>query len=106
METFLIIMVEDFDGEIILFGDSFVLHQRYAEDEHNVMITVPMFEPVPPNYYISVIVDRWLHTKTHLPISSNTSFSLKISLNPPCSLTFSPSLCRHFIIRSLRPFTL
>ncbi|KAF7338196.1 putative ATP dependent RNA helicase [Mycena venus] len=67
-ETFLII-VEDVDGEIILFHDSFVLRQRYAEDEHNVTLTVPMFEPVPPNYYISVISDRWLHAETRLPIS-------------------------------------
>ncbi|KZT07923.1 putative RNA helicase [Laetiporus sulphureus 93-53] len=63
------IMVEDVDGEIILFHDTFLLRQRYAEDEHNVTITVPMFEPVPPNYYISVISDRWLHAETRLPIS-------------------------------------
>ena len=62
-------MVEDIDGEIILFSDSFVLRQRYAEDEHIVTITVPMFEPAPPNYYISIIVDRWLHAETHLPVS-------------------------------------
>jgi pre-mRNA-splicing helicase BRR2 len=43
-ETFHI-MVEDVDGEIILFHDSFILRQRYAEDEHNVSVTVPMFEP-------------------------------------------------------------
>jgi pre-mRNA-splicing helicase BRR2 len=29
---------------------------------------VPMFEPVPPNYYISVVSDRWLHAETPLPI--------------------------------------
>jgi pre-mRNA-splicing helicase BRR2 len=28
-----------------------------------------MFEPVPPNYYISIISDRWLHSETRLPIS-------------------------------------
>ncbi|KAG6370880.1 putative RNA helicase [Boletus reticuloceps] len=67
-ETFFI-LVEDVDGEIILFHDTFVLRQRYAEDEHNVTITVPMFEPVPPNYYISVVSDRWLHAETRLPIS-------------------------------------
>ncbi|KII91381.1 hypothetical protein PLICRDRAFT_135522 [Plicaturopsis crispa FD-325 SS-3] len=67
-ETFLI-TVEDVDGEIILFHDSFVLRQRYAEDEHNVTLTVPMFEPVPPNYYISIVSDRWLHAETRLPIS-------------------------------------
>ncbi|KAF8886795.1 putative RNA helicase [Infundibulicybe gibba] len=64
-----IIMVEDVDGEVILFHDSFVLRQRYAESEHNVTLTVPMFEPVPPNYYISVISERWLHAETRLPIS-------------------------------------
>ncbi|KAI0088962.1 Sec63-domain-containing protein [Irpex rosettiformis] len=63
------VIVEDVDGEIILFHDTFVLRQRYAEDEHNVTLTVPMFEPVPPNYYISVISDRWLHCETRLPIS-------------------------------------
>ncbi|KAI0302834.1 Sec63-domain-containing protein [Multifurca ochricompacta] len=67
-ETF-VIMVEDVDGEIVLFSDSFVLRQRYAEDEHNVTITVPMFDPVPPNYYITVVSDRWLHAETRLPIS-------------------------------------
>jgi pre-mRNA-splicing helicase BRR2 len=28
-----------------------------------------MFEPVPPNYYVSVVSDRWLHSETRLPIS-------------------------------------
>lgn len=64
-----IIMVEDVDGEIILFHDTFILRQRYCEDEHNVTLTVPMFEPVPPNYYISVVSERWLHAETRLPIS-------------------------------------
>jgi pre-mRNA-splicing helicase BRR2 len=67
-ETFLV-TVEDVDGEIILFHDYFVLRQRYAEDEHSMTLTVPMFEPVPPNYYISVVSDRWLHAETRLPIS-------------------------------------
>ncbi|KIJ55099.1 hypothetical protein M422DRAFT_219656 [Sphaerobolus stellatus SS14] len=70
-ETFWIV-VEDVDGEIILFHDQFVLRQRYAEskdNEHYVTLTVPMFEPVPPNYYVSVISDRWLHSETRLPVS-------------------------------------
>ncbi|KAF5335668.1 hypothetical protein D9611_009716 [Ephemerocybe angulata] len=63
------ILVEDVDSEVILYHDIFILRQRYAQDEHNVTITVPMFEPVPPNYYISLISDRWLHAETCLPIS-------------------------------------
>ncbi|CAL1708451.1 unnamed protein product [Somion occarium] len=63
------VVVEDVDGEIVLFHDSFILRQRYSQDEHNMTLTVPMFEPVPPNYYISVVSDRWLHAETRLPIS-------------------------------------
>ncbi|KAF9471288.1 hypothetical protein BDN70DRAFT_820211, partial [Pholiota conissans] len=60
---------EDVDGEVILFHDTFVLRQRYAEDEHNVTLMVSMLEPISPNYYISVISDCWLHAETCLPIS-------------------------------------
>jgi len=62
-------VVEDVDGQVILFHDSFILCQRYTEHERNVTITVPMLEPVPPNCYISIISDRWLHAETRLPIS-------------------------------------
>lgn len=68
MESFWV-TVEDVDGEVILFHDTFTLRKRYAEDEHNLTLTVPMFEPVPPNYYIYVVSDRWLHAETRLPIS-------------------------------------
>lgn len=80
-----VIMVEDVDGEIILFHDTFVLRQRYAEDEHNVTLTVPMFEPVPPNYYISVISERWLHSETRLPISFK-HLILPAKFPPPTAL--------------------
>ncbi|KAF5334550.1 hypothetical protein D9757_015127 [Collybiopsis confluens] len=65
------IVVEDVDGEVILYPDTFLLLQRYSEGEHTVTFSVPMFDsPVPPNHYISVISDRWLHAETRLPISS------------------------------------
>lgn len=68
------IVIEDVDGEIILFHDTFLLRKQYSVgkseyNEHNVTLYVPMFEPVPPNYYVSVISDRWLHSETRLPIS-------------------------------------
>ncbi|WWD21866.1 hypothetical protein CI109_106354 [Kwoniella shandongensis] len=63
------IVIEDVDGEHILFHDQFVLRERFAQDEHYVTITVPISEPVPPNYYLSVISDRWLQSETKLPIS-------------------------------------
>lgn len=78
-------MVEDVDGEIVLFHDTFVLRQRYAEDEHNVTLTVPMFEPVPPNYYVSIISERWLHSETRLPISFK-HLILPAKFPPPTTL--------------------
>lgn len=63
------ILVEDVDGEIVLFHDVFLLRQRYAEEEHTVTFTVNMTNPVPPNYYISVVSDRWLQSEVRLPIS-------------------------------------
>ncbi|PWN44015.1 putative ATP dependent RNA helicase [Ceraceosorus guamensis] len=63
------ILVEDVDGEIILFHDTFQLRQRYAEEEHQVSFTVPVTDPVPPNYFISVVSDKWLQSEVRLPIS-------------------------------------
>ncbi|GAA6043916.1 hypothetical protein JCM8097_004108 [Rhodosporidiobolus ruineniae] len=63
------ILVEDVDGEIILFHDQFLLRQRYAEQDHYVTFTIPMLDPLPPNYFISVVSDRWLHSETRLPLS-------------------------------------
>ena len=63
------ILVEDVDGEIILFHNQFILRQKYAEDEHTVTFTVPMTDPVPPNYFVSIVSDRWLHSEVRLPIS-------------------------------------
>ncbi|RUS26117.1 Sec63 Brl domain-containing protein [Jimgerdemannia flammicorona] len=63
------IMVEDVDGENVLYHDSFILKQRYAEEEHIVSFTVPLFEPLPPNYFVTVLSDRWLHAETRLPVS-------------------------------------
>ncbi|SPO28683.1 probable ATP dependent RNA helicase [Ustilago trichophora] len=63
------IMVEDVDAEILHYHDQFLLLRKYAEEEHTVTFTIPMTEPIPPNYYISVVSDRWLHSEVRLPIS-------------------------------------
>ncbi|KAK3949762.1 Sec63 Brl domain-containing protein [Pseudoneurospora amorphoporcata] len=66
------VVVEDCDGEDILFHDQFILRKDYAEsesNEHIVEFTVPITEPMPPNYFVSVISDRWMHSETRLPVS-------------------------------------
>ncbi|KAI9682874.1 MAG: DEIH-box ATPase [Trizodia sp. TS-e1964] len=66
------IIIEDCDGEDILFHDQFLLRKNYAEsetNEHLVEFTVPITEPMPPNYFISLISDRWMHSETKLAVS-------------------------------------
>ena len=66
------ILVEDCDGEDILFHDQFLLRKDYAEsesNEHLVEFTVPITEPMPPNYFISVVSDRWMHSETRVAVS-------------------------------------
>ena len=66
------ILVEDCDGEDILFHDQFLLRKDYATaemNEHLVEFTVPITEPMPPNYFITVLSDRWLQSETKLAVS-------------------------------------
>ena len=66
------ILVEDCDGEDILFQDQFMLRKEYATaemNEHLVEFTVPITEPMPPNYFITVLSDRWMHSETRLAVS-------------------------------------
>ena len=66
------IIVEDCDGEDILFHDQFLLRKEYATaemNEHIVDFTVPITEPMPPNYFITVVSDRWMHAESKLALS-------------------------------------
>ncbi|KIX02460.1 uncharacterized protein Z518_08401 [Rhinocladiella mackenziei CBS 650.93] len=66
------IVVEDCDGEEILFHDQFILRREFATGdmtEHLVDFTVPISEPIPPNYFITVVSDRWMHSETRVPVS-------------------------------------
>ena len=67
-----LILVEDCDGEEILFHDHFLLRKEYAiaeMSEHLVEFTVPITEPMPPNYFITVLSDRWMHAESKLALS-------------------------------------
>ncbi|KAL5346910.1 Pre-mRNA-splicing helicase BRR2 [Pseudogymnoascus australis] len=70
------IIAEDCDGEEILFHDQFILRKDYAQaemNEHLVEFTVPISEPMPPNYFITLVSDRWMHSETKLaplPVSA------------------------------------
>ena len=63
------ILVEDVDQEVILHHEYFLLKQKYAEDEHVVKFFVPIFDPLPPHYFVRIVSDRWLGSESTFPIS-------------------------------------
>lgn len=62
------ILVEDVDSEVILHHEYFLLKAKYSQDEHLITFFVPVFEPLPPQYFIRVVSDRWL-CKSPSPLS-------------------------------------
>ncbi|XP_043274954.1 putative U5 small nuclear ribonucleoprotein 200 kDa helicase isoform X2 [Venturia canescens] len=63
------ILVEDVDSEVVLHHEYFLLKSKYAQDEHMVKFFVPVFEPLPPQYFLRVVSDRWIGAETQLPVS-------------------------------------
>nr|XP_033194376.1 putative U5 small nuclear ribonucleoprotein 200 kDa helicase [Bombus vancouverensis nearcticus] len=63
------ILVEDVDSEVILHHEYFLLKAKYATDEHLIKFFVPVFEPLPPQYFLRVVSDRWIGAETQLPVS-------------------------------------
>ena len=63
------ILVEDVDSEVILHNEFFLLKKKYKEDAHVINFFVPIYEPLPPQYFIRIISDKWLQAETQLPVS-------------------------------------
>uniref|UniRef100_A0A8D8QH49 U5 small nuclear ribonucleoprotein 200 kDa helicase n=3 Tax=Cacopsylla melanoneura TaxID=428564 RepID=A0A8D8QH49_9HEMI len=63
------ILVEDVDSEVVLHHEYFLLKSRYATDDHVVKFFVPVFEPLPPQYFLRIVSDRWIGAETILPVS-------------------------------------
>ena len=63
------IMIEDNDGEKILHSEYFTLKYQNKDEEHSVSFTVPLLDPIPPQYFIRVTSDAWLGGDTVIPVS-------------------------------------
>ncbi|XP_067656314.1 U5 small nuclear ribonucleoprotein 200 kDa helicase-like isoform X1 [Haliotis asinina] len=63
------ILIEDVDSEVILHHEYFLLKSKFSQDEHVVKFFVPVFEPLPPQYFIRVVSDKWIGCETQLPVS-------------------------------------
>ena len=63
------VLVEDADGEALLHAEPWLLRAAYAEDDHALSFTVPVTDPLPPQYFVRVVSDTWLGCESVLPVS-------------------------------------
>ncbi|EOD12464.1 hypothetical protein EMIHUDRAFT_422149 [Emiliania huxleyi CCMP1516] len=63
------VLVEDVDQEHVLHSELFLLKAKFAEDDHSLTFTIPIYDPLPPQYFVRVVSDRWLGCEATLPIS-------------------------------------
>lgn len=54
------VWIEDAENEHIYHHESFLLHKAKRHDEHKLTFTIPIFEPLPPQYFVKICSDRWL----------------------------------------------
>ncbi|KAF5195416.1 Activating signal cointegrator 1 complex subunit [Thalictrum thalictroides] len=79
------IIVEDNDGEFILHHEYFMLKKQYIQEDHTLNFTVPICEPLPPQYFIRIVLDRWLGSQTVLTVSFR-HLILPVKYPPPTEL--------------------
>lgn len=63
-----IVMVEDCDSERVLFQDNLIVRKDFIGEVHHVDFTVPLFEIEQPNFFVSIISEKWLHCLSRTPI--------------------------------------
>ncbi|KAK3734227.1 hypothetical protein QZH41_012947, partial [Actinostola sp. cb2023] len=65
------IWVEDPENQHIYHSEYFLLHKKQvvSEEEQSLVFTIPIFEPLPPQYYVHAVSDRWLGAETVCAIS-------------------------------------
>jgi pre-mRNA-splicing helicase BRR2 len=74
------VLVEDADGDALLHAQYFVLPRPRGGGgggggapappvEHAITFTVPVADPLPPQYFVRVVADAWLGAEAVLPLS-------------------------------------
>ncbi|GFS12384.1 activating signal cointegrator 1 complex subunit 3-like, partial [Elysia marginata] len=65
------IWVEDPENNHIYHSEYFLLQKKqvYNEETQSIVFTIPIFEPLPSQYYVKVVSDRWIGSSTTHPIS-------------------------------------
>eukprot|EP01117_Protostelium_nocturnum_P007948 TRINITY_DN2836_c0_g2_i3.p1 TRINITY_DN2836_c0_g2~~TRINITY_DN2836_c0_g2_i3.p1 ORF type:complete len:1451 (-),score=559.69 TRINITY_DN2836_c0_g2_i3:47-4399(-) len=63
------IWIEDGENEVIYHSEYLILNKKQIGDVFKVSFTIPITEPLPPQYFIHAVSDRWLGAECVEPIS-------------------------------------
>jgi len=63
------IWVEDANNEYIYHSENFLLNKRQRFEQHEMVFTIPVIEPLPPQYYVRITSDRWVGCSDLIPVS-------------------------------------
>lgn len=66
-----LLLIEDCDGETILFSDNFTVYRRNAQKPHIIEAAVPFMDPEQPQYFALVISESWINCETRIPLMLN-----------------------------------
>jgi len=63
--------IEDPENNHIYHSEYFLMHKKHVvqQQAQTLVFTVPIFEPLPSQYYVRIISDRWLGSDSMQPIS-------------------------------------
>ena len=65
--------VEDTENEHIYHKELFTLTKMKKDEPHTLAFTIPLFEPLPPCYFVRAISNRWLGVPAPLHASAHHS---------------------------------
>lgn len=94
------IWIEDSEHEHIYHTEYFLLHKKQSTETHKLVFTIPIIEPLPPQYFIKAVSDRWLGSENTIALSFkhlllpqiHAAHTALLPLHPlPRSVLFNPA---------------
>lgn len=84
------VWVEDFDDEHVYHKERFVLPEVKKHESHLLAFTIPLFEPLPPQYLVRVVSEHFMGCDTVVPLplselrlpSAGTEHTTLLDLRP------------------------
>jgi hypothetical protein len=82
--------------QVLLHHQYWLLRKALAEEEHALSFTVPVGEPLPPQYFVRMVSDRWIGCESTLAVSFRCVIAFLAcaeNITPVCGLALLLQHC-------------